>query len=412
MISEQFMQLGRWDLRLSPDTPLSIRQLVHEGDDIIITPTRVLVSDYPGYDFTTIAAGYLDAAEQVLASARYRGPILEVSQDKTALSGHGMLWYLGNADGNGPWTRTATGSPPSWSVTPRTWAQHLNFVDGPPDYSYLTNGGWNGLTKASGVSLPSGTYPDASTTVDELPRNVLQRLLALASFLDVEFYVDPEGKFRHGGLGALFNTTPQVILMRGHDGRDLDLIGLRLVELYNTRDRWKATSGSYAVATTGGGWAGASVQRGINHGADGASYFYDVQEEVSDLADTAPRAEKLADEYAVTSSVVTASVDTYDPGRWMRPGDYLWVFDPINEIYDGNQATTYHGMHVTPAKLRLHGMDWPVRQGMGVYRLVEDHGPPGGYGKHPALLDLTDYVEFEDSDCRLDLGAWRRSYDQ
>ena len=411
MISEQFMQLGRWDLRLSPDTPMTIRQLIDEGDQIVITPTRAPFSDYPGYGgYVTANDDYVAVITSIVACARFRGPVLEIADGKLSLSGHGLLWYIGNSDGNGPWTRTATGAPPSYSVTPRTWAQHLTFVDSPPDHSSYD--AWGGLIKQSGVSLPSGTYPDASTTTDDLPKNVLQRLLALAKFLDVEFYVAPDRGFHHGGIGALFQTTPQVILQAGREGRDLDLIGLRLVELSKSSDWWKKVYGAYVVYTGGGAWGASDDETGdIHWDADGANQFYEKWEETSDLVDASPVAASILDEIGDPHQVVTATVDTYDPGRWMRPGDYLWVYDPVNEVYDNGQATTYQGQHVTPAKLRLHGMDWSVRQGMGVYLIERNHGPyPGGTGELPAVLDLTDYVEFEDAPCRLDLGAWRRPY--
>lgn len=407
MISEQFMQLGRWDLRLSPDTPREIRGLIGNGDQIVVTPNRLPMSDMPalGLGSETYAASLVAIRDTILGAARYRGVILEIRDSKTQLAGHGMLWYLGNSSGSGPFTRTS-------SVSARTWAQHLAFVDNPPDTAL---DGWNGLTKVSGVSLPSGTWPTGTATEDELPYSVLQRLTELAGYLEVEFYVDPEGNFRHGGLDALFQTTPQVILMAGHEGRDLDLIGLRLVGLSRTEDYWEQVSDTLAFDTSSG-FTGTQNTFGqsIIRAADGNLPWYVASQQYDAQGGTAPTAaaDSLQARYGTPHNEVTATVDTYDPGRWMMPGDYLWAYDPINELYDDTEATTYHGMHVTPAKLRLYGMDWSIRQGMGVYRIEKFQGPSGQLVNHPVVVDLTDYVVFEDSPCRLDLGAWQRSYDQ
>lgn len=397
------MQLGRWDLRLSPDTPMTIRQFIEPGDQIVITPTRTPFGGYPAYDFATITSGYEAQIDSVLGAARYRGPILEVGDRRTEIGGHGMLWYLGNGNGSGPITY-------STNLTPRTWAQHLSaFID---TSSFTLTSAWNGITKVAGTSLPATTWPGSSATADDLPLNVLQRLVTLAGLLEVEFYVDAQGYFRHCGSSALFTTTPEVILMAGTEGRDLDLIGLRIIDLDRSLDWW--TAATAVMAYSGSGTSYGQSSRSIStemYGADGGgSEFYGAGA-VSDTTAGAYAAklDELEPRF-LEQERFTATVDTYDPGRWMKPGDYLWVYDPINRVYDDTQATTYHGQHVTPAKLRLHGMDWSVRQGMGVYRIPRDHG--GGSGRFPAVLDLTDYVIFEDSPCRLDLGAWQRSYDQ
>lgn len=405
MISEQFMQIGRWDLRLSEDTPLTVREMLEPGSQIVITPTRAPFSGYPADGgFVTITSGYEAQVESLLESARYRGPILEVGNRRTELAGHGMLWYLGNGSGSGPMTY-------STNLTARNWLSHLiNFVD---SGSFTGNSQWNGITRAAGLSLPAGTWPSATATDDDLPLNVLQRLTTLAERLGVEFYVDPQGNFQHCGSSAHFVTTPQVILMAGHEGRDLDLIGLRLVELSNTTDRWTATN--YAMAyykNSATSYTHSNTGTGVPNfdGADGLTYEYFGAGAISDSGGSyTQKLTELSGQFQEYEKV-TATVDTYDPGRWMKPGDYLWAYDPISRIHDTGQATTYHGMHVTPAKLRLYGMDWSVRQGMGVYRLPSDFAGSGGYS--PAVLDLTDYVEFEDSPCRLDLGARQRSYDQ
>lgn len=384
MISEQFMQLGRWDLRLSPDTPLSIRDQFAEYMSILVTPTRVNFA--------------LSASFATLASvSRYRGPVLSIGPDRLDLSGHGMQWYLGDASGNGALVLPT-------SSTARTWAQHLTYMAGMFSAS--------GLTKATPVDVPTATWPNTGGTSRDLPGEALRALLFLAETLKCEWHIDTSGYFRSGGAesSSLFQITPQVILQRSHEGRDLDLIGLHLVQMGRETDvATRLNSAAVYDTPEAGTLAGAYteyVEPRYHNAAQtaGTRTAVEFSSTIDNATDGAARAEAIVKAEAMVDSV-TAIVDTYDPGRWMKPGDYLWAYDPINKVYDDGEATTYHGQHVTPAKFRLHGMDWSVRQGMGVYAAVHVDGIN-------TVLDLTDYVEFEDSPCRLDLGAWRRSYDQ
>lgn len=404
MISEQFMQLGRWDLKLSPDTPVQVRHLLKTGDQIVVTPNRVPLSDPAFLGMSQdLSANIIDIANTVIESARYRGPILELSDGNTSLSGHGLLWYLGNSSGDGPMTRTT-------SASSRTWVQHLLWVDNPPDTAL---DGWNGLTKGSVVSAPAGTWPPTGTDPDELPYTVLDRLTVLAEALGAEFYVRPDGTFKHGGVASsLFTTTPEVILQRGREGRDLDLIGLRLVEMNPTFDWWTAVQDGIAYSDAGGGWVASSSGGAgeVLYGADGDDAWYVGADSYPQLTSFSTAISDRAAESRLAEDRLTVSVDTYDPGRWMMPGDWLWTYDPVVGVADNTEATTYQGQHITPAKLRLFGMDWPVRQGMGVYRIERNWG--GTYAQPPVCIDLTDYVIFEESPVRLDVGGRSRSYDQ
>lgn len=386
MISEQFMQLGRWDLRLSPDTPMAVRQGFQEHDTILVTPTRV-----PAHASMTVS--------ELADVARYRAPVLTISDDRTDIGGPGIMWYGNDGSGNG-----AVDLPPPTSSY--TWAQHLNDLA-----SFFSA---TGYTKATPVSVPAATWPAAGGLSEDLPVNVFERLTFLAETLGCEWRIDPDGTFRSGGANSssLFQITPTVILQRSHEGRDLDLIGLRLVSLSRDIDAsTRLTTGVvYDDAYAGsllGVYSDTSTEpqpKNIN-GVNVTRNVVEFSSTIDNLTDGNARAQAIALAEPI-QSVISATVDTYDPGRWMRPGDYLWVYDPVNKVYDNGEATTYHGQHVTPAKARLYGMDWSVRRGMGVY--VAAHDGVGG----DEIIDLTDYVVFEDSPCRLDLGAWRRSYDQ
>lgn len=67
--------------------------------------------------------------------------------------------------------------------------------------------------------------------------------------------------------------------------------------------------------------------------------------------------------------------------------------------YDTSVGLTYQGQWITPVALRVYGITWPVRQGMGV--VFRD-----GAG---TLTDLTDWVEWEEGDVTLDVGGYART---
>lgn len=378
MIREGFMQIGEWDLTLSAEAPMSVRSDVAHYWQLIVTPSRV-----PGLDASR---------SDVVANARYRGVLLEMSDDRTRLSGAGMLHYL-------TWSENEDPGPPS--ATAWDWSDYVLEMES--NHSQWTQ---VGLDLAAVVDEPADTWPDSTAdSSDDLPTNMFEELLFLAGVLGVEFRVDPDRTFRAGGAGSssLWTTTPDVILMRGQDGRDIDLIGLRLVEWGVDYDAWDHAT-SVSVYGTGGASATTSVSFD-SYAADGSASTREVIEistTIDNATDAGRRAEAIAAEHE-RRRVVAVSVDEPDPGRWIRPGDWLWAFDPVNDITNLTQATYYHGMHVNPEKLRLYGMRWPIAQGMGVYLVNKDSAAS------PEVIDVTDFVVWEDGPTTFEVDAPRRA---
>jgi hypothetical protein len=263
-----------------------------------------------------------------------------------------------------------------------------------------------GLTQLAVVDEPADKWPDSTAdSSDDLPTNMFDELLFLAGVLGCEFYVTADRDFYSGGAESsnLFVTTPQVILMRGQAGRDIDLIGLNLAGWGVDYDAWDHAS-SVSVYGTGGTSATSSVLLDV-YAADGTASSRQVIE-VSTTIDNANDAGKRAAAIGVDHRrrrTIDVKVDEYDVRRWMKPGDFVWAFDPVNQVYSSSQSTYYHGMYVTPEKLRVYGITWPIRDGMGVYLLNKD-----GSGT-PAVVDLTDFVVWESGESTLEVDAPRRA---
>lgn len=378
MINEAFMALGDWDLRLKPDTPLSIRREVSRGDSIVITSTR---------------AASVSSRSDLLGVARWRGVLLELSEDRTALAGQGMLWYLGSGPGLGQYLTV--------SVLPRTWTTYLSAIDSYSD-GHGAGFGWGGLVKQPDYPIPGGLWPNSGASDDDLPDTVLEILLYLAGVLDVEFYVTPDGKFYSGVAGSsyLFTITPTVIVMRGQSGRDAGLTGLEIADWRVSTDIYD--SAFYIRVVSSAGVGSADYTSEFHGDASGANTLirtrYYTNTDVDNLTDAGLLVDSLKAKHGPRRTVAV-SVNAYDVGRWLSPGDYLYAYDPIDQLYDDTNKVQYHGMQVCPAKLRLYGMRWPIQQGMGVYRLASFTSDT------PQVTDLTDYVEFESGPATLEVDA-------
>ena len=387
MINEQFMALGDFSFRLKPDTPWEIRRLIRYSDSIIVTPTRV-------------PHDQMDA-DDIKEAAAYRGVVLEHGPDRLDFGGNGPLWYLGNARGDGP-------NLGQWTVTEWDWSDHMLWISG--------QSGWNGVQLLAVVDEPSATWPPSGADIDELPKITRPRIEYLAGVLGVEYHLDPLGQLHNGGAGSssIWTTDPTVILQRGQAGRDVGLVGLDLERWDVSGDFYDATVGAVVAGTEGGAWLPTSYfNTEPVYGASGTSPAsipggYARIEEQSSNGGTgaASRAQYLATEVLSERRSIECSVNTYWPGRYMKPGDWLWCHDPANQIWNDGYNTWYHGRHLNPDKLRLFGMRWPLKKPMGLYRLGRKHS--GGSPDSPLIVDLTDWYLPETGPATLEIEAPRR----
>lgn len=398
MINETFMRLDDWSLRLDPETPLSVRKECRKRDQVVITESRI--------------DGDLDR-DTLTRAALFRGPILKRSNQMTEFGGAGMEWFLGDAAGYGPLI--------TWSfLANRTWA---NWVSRITSGSIETGAGWAGLTYASGIDIPATVFPDAGATDDGFPYSVVggynyatnrELLEIIGGAIGVEWDITPDGIFQAVGAGSGnywqggSGSTPLVVIMRGHEGRDINLIGLEVVDLDREEDSTRTPSdvavlsdSAYASTSVEAAWRDV-VGDSFKHLALERSTA-DTSADVASLA--ADRAEALQ-----TTDNYRAVVREWYPGRFIKPGDYVWAFDDICEINSSaeGEGILYRGEWVAADTLRCYGIRWAIREGMGVYRL--SRGDPATYETdRTEVLDITDYVLPEDGDCELIIGSPEQS---
>lgn len=106
-------------------------------------------------------------------------------------------------------------------------------------------------------------------------------------------------------------------------------------------------------------------------------------------------ANQLAAQGPKITDKITLGTDDYDVEGIVRPGDCVYIYDPVRGIVDLSNTVFFRGEVTHPMVLRLFALTWPIRQGMGVYYRNE----AGVY------TDLTNWVEWEDSDTGADTGG-------
>lgn len=397
MINETFMRLDDWSLQLDPETPLSVRKECRKYDQVVITESRI--------------DGDLDR-DTLTRAALFRGPILQRSDKMTSLAGAGMEWFLGNAAGYGPlvtWTFVAN----------RTWANWVTRITG--------DSAWGGLTVATAIDVPATAFPDATATADGFPFDISgvteyattrPLLEVLAGAIGFEWDITPDGTFQAVGAGSGnywqgggsgTYATPLVVIMRGHEGRDISLIGMEVVDLDKEEDAGRAASYVQIYATTIASAIGTGEPIREADGSGGLLLTRVEDTNVDATADVdAVMFATVAESLAVEN--YRAVIREWYPGRFLKPGDYVWAFDDICEINSSAEGDgiLYRGEWVAADTLRCYGIRWAFREGMGCYRLTR--GDPATYETtRTEVLDITDYVLPEDGDCELIIGSPEQS---
>ena len=97
---------------------------------------------------------------------------------------------------------------------------------------------------------------------------------------------------------------------------------------------------------------------------------------------------------------VTVGGGDYDIGHMSRVGATVYLYSPP-VVMDLTNPVHFRGRVTYPVAQRLVGMTWPFTRGMGVY-LRHNRTSPATW------IDLTDVVEWETGDVRLEVGELPR----
>lgn len=360
MIHERHQRVGSFELKLDESCPTSVRAAVVQFGSLVVTPTVVDPREVSDAD--------------LLAAARFTGVVTAPPTDGE-IAGWGWGWGLGGTDDHAG--NAIEDTPVEYtSVSLATALAALLPVTQPVAAGTVTT---------TGLSTVSGSYAMASRWW------VLQQLCALAG---AEFVIRPDFTVDAAAPSILFPTltTPTVLLTTDPEPRDLaGLAGVELAKV-TVSESW----GQYATRVVVAGKSADGAQIAVGGATAGSVPYVDgrgnalvakrfVNAPATPDADVATMAQAVLDLSTGRQSIALSARG--DVRSVLAPGDGVWVWSLEHGLVDTGNQIHYQAETVAPVLLRCRGMDWPVTQGMGVYYRA-------GSG---AYLDLTPYVEWEDS---------------
>lgn len=373
------MGVGQWELQLREDTPRSI-----------LAQLRV---DLPGVGFSNIVITHapFDDVDSVadadfLRMARYAG-VYRRQPDELTLNGAGAAVYISDEDDKGP---SYAGGLSTAAGTFAQWAAALK-------------PGWmpTGI-----VSAIAGTFPKTYG-----PTTLKKPLQEVADAFGAEWRISTDFKFDFGRPQDLFRLDPTAIMVRrqGDGGRDTELTGI-VGELDVKRDLedWTrriayvtGTDEAPVVTTADGGVAAIDVPYRAGNGSALTMDRY-IDGSNTEQGSAASLAAAQYGRFSVTHQEMALKTGEYDVQQSFDVGDNILVYDPLRGIYDTANAYTYRGQLIQPEIIRCVGLTWPIRRGAGVYLR---HWVRGTSDWAVRYLDLTPYVDWEDGDTTVELGA-------
>lgn len=374
------MRLGGWNLALRPETPKSVRGAVDLFDHVIITASPV-----------NPLSSMSDA--NMLALSIYTGVITD--KDEFTLAGFSPLWWLGTDEGVGPFPTGVGGN----EFETRTTVVGVDKV-----------GTWD----TSGITAPLGTIlayafdvPINDITLGTVNGSGLTSILAsgpiagtfrelldfLCGLAGAEYRMKPNFTLDIASAANLFVATPTVVVTRKDGGPDGSRRGVRGPNLSIKSSGRSITTHvrAYADQTSIGSADAVSFPKAPNNSN---AIFIRRTTSTDPGTNLNTAATNLLNLYSTTRDTITLDSAEYAVTRFVIPGDTVYVYDPQAGLFDTANQIPYRGEVISPIKLRLKSVTWPIEAGMGVYLRQT--------GSTPTYVDLTQWVSFEQSGGGLD----------
>lgn len=368
MITERLMKPGSFSVRLREDYPFSVASAVDVFDHVVITPTRL-----------DPISGFSDA--NILASAIYTGVITAKSSPRI-FEGSGLAWWMGTDNGLGDLLDTAVTNS---AATLSTWVSSLR----PASLSA-------GTVTNTGLGSHTATYQWMTRR---------EALDAVCRALGAEWRVNPSFTLDAAKSPDLFVSSPTVVITRKEEGQEGSYRGLEGSLVVTAKDVEQYTTKVIAVAAGAGSTVATGSSTGSTSYKDGLNGTVVLERLVNASTDTSTNAAAVAAaQLGIWNQVrreLSLSSRTYTVTRHAKPGDYVYAYDQLAELTDAANQITYRGETITPIKLRVHALTWPVERGMGVYARRS--------GATPTYTDLTDHIEWETGDVVWDVGTAARA---
>lgn len=371
-VNEVLRALGGWGVQFRSDIPKHVWESLSYYGHVAIHPGPV---------------DHRVAGDSLLQSARYVGVVRKKS-DRNAevleLGGPGMAMWLGDEEGKGSVIESVL----SISAQPFDAAIRLIL---PPASSHILEGNYFAV---------AGTFSGSFQWVSQR-----EALTYLTDTMGADWKVLGTGRLQAGPASSLFVTTPKTLVVRNDAGLDMALRGFpgdmsteQDVEDFSTRVVLLVDNGSGSVAT-----ASQNINPALNPYKDifGTTIRMTrlIQESSTDFTNAPARAQLQLNRFSGTRDAISLSTDEYDVRGDIEVGDYLWVYDPAQGIFDFANEVIFRNQRINPMKLRLTELSWPIEYGMYVhYRDLLG-----------VWTDLTPYLIPETGDTSLIVGGFNKS---
>ena len=401
-VTERHMGVGNFTVSFSQEfTPTEIIESIKEWGHIVITPQEVDVNTLTDAD--------------VLSTSRYTGIVLNRSLEEGVvdISGQGLQLYLGDGQSKGMVIAESKNVGKVRVYTNTTLAETLfnSSVSTGKPYGILRNESGNSQAITQGVIYePSGTYIG-----QHFVQTALSALKEVAEFFSIEYRINANATIDAGPAANLFagvNSDPSTIVVKTGYGEDPNFDG---VVPQGLRTEFDATDwvsrvdfvgevGYFDSATDVAGEAniGSNPYKDLHGNALSRSGLVQQPEIATDQLNS--RAQLMLNELSRVKKVLNLDLEQYEVSGDMQVGDFIFAFDPdigfIDTSVDASAESrdlyevTFRGQIITPVKVRVVGLTFPIANGMGVYFRDKD----GNY------TDLTQYVQFESGAAQVELG--------
>lgn len=360
-VSEHLMRPGTFGVGLQSTAPaLTVRKILDiidgVGGHIVVTPGRM-------------PEGTADAT--MLGLALYTGRIT-ARPSRGQIEGVGISSWLGNDDGTTVIETAITKSAASLT----TWITDL-LVNG-IDVGTITN------TTTYSSTFQYVTYREA---IDQV---------CLAT--GAEYELRPDFTIDAAAPVTLFGA-PTVVVTRKPEGVDGQYRGIQGGLLDQS-----VTAGRQArkIVVVGEGGATGSATNGSLLLKDREGVAPSLTRLVDAASEPSGNLAGLASATLSLSGVRREfNVSSTSPGvrNYVRPGSYVYVWDVDSGISDTANQIVFRGEVISPLKVRVLSLSWPIERGMGVYLRSN--------AATPVYTDLSDHVEYDDGDAFWTVGSER-----
>lgn len=363
-ITEKHMALGSFDVMLRPETPQEILdQLVDFGHVIITKSSR------------------LSDRVDVLSKSIYTGVVTERDESGRKVSGHGMVWHLADEEDKGEAIDSLAGS-----------------------YTFA-----NAIRAVLPASVHEGTLYAVGGTKTIQFSNVSKRkaIEYICSLWNAEFVVTPQGYLNAGTAEQLFLQDPQSIVVWKKEiaADDPNLKSLPIASSKVAQSRAEYTTDVWLLPE-GQTPALASVKQTLSPPTPYRDLWGHpivrtrIISESGTLGTLAnERALAFLARFREPRNQLDLSIKEFDIEGTIRVGDWTYVYDRSAQLYDTGIQKRFQGKYVNPTKIRIVGVDRPIRKTNGVF-----------YRRHDgSLLKLTEFVVPEAGDTTLEVGAFAKS---